>query len=515
MMLDLAPSLAYNLGRDIVIPLDAIGQMQKLEVLRVTHCESLKEVFESRYINGNSGDSKSSININKGSVDIDAMAQLSNLKKLVIKSCNLLQHVFTFSMLESLKHLEKLKIEDCKAMKVIVEKENGEQTKDVVFRSLKSIKLHRLPNLEGFFLGMNNFSWQVLEKVMIIECPQMMNFTCGKSTTPVLEDIRTSLGRHSLECGLNFHHLKIHQIVPTTWQHLRDPLFWFILLLQYDLVGTPADKQRRMAANQATGTLANKQRRRVATVGPLDRAKRWWVGEHEIGWQVPFQQYDDVVFRHSHYVGEHVVRGKTLSFHNLIDLQMKSDEKVKCIIPSNELLQLQNLETIDVYDCKLVEEVFEVEGTNEGTNNESQIVVEIPNLRQMELHILDSLKYIWKSNHHHQRRVLKFPNLTTLSIWYCGSLKHVFTSSMVGGVLQLQDLRVMSCKNMEVIVKTEEEDEVKEGMELFPCLKSLELVELSSLKGFCSGKVNFSWPLLHTLKVPACPEITDMLLLQH
>ncbi|KAL8245648.1 hypothetical protein R6Q59_006864 [Mikania micrantha] len=412
-----------------VIPLDAIGQMQKLEVLRVEDCKSLEEVFESQYINGNS---KSSININKGSVDIDAMAQLSNLKKLVIKSCNLLQHVFTFSMLESLKHLEKLKIEDCKAMKVIVEKENGEQTKDVVFRSLKSIKLHRLPNLEGFFLGMNNFSWQVLEKVMIIECPQMMNFTCGKSTTPVLEDIRTSLGRHSLECGLNFHHLKIHQVLV------------FIIRLYY--------------LNHLAGTL---------------------------------------------------------SFHNLIDLQMKSDEKVKCIIPSNELLQLQNLETIDVYDCKLVEEVFEVEGTNEGTNNESQIVVEIPNLRQMELHILDSLKYIWKSNHHHQRRVLKFPNLTTLSIWYCGSLKHVFTSSMVGGVLQLQDLRVMSCKNMEVIVKTEEEDEVKEGMELFPCLKSLELVELSSLKGFCSGKVNFSWPLLHTLKVPACPEITDMLLLQH
>ncbi|KAL8228637.1 hypothetical protein R6Q59_000560 [Mikania micrantha] len=88
-------------------------------------------------------------------------------------------------------------------------------------------------------------------------------------------------------------------------------------------------------------------------------------------------------------------------------------------------------------------------------------------------------------------------------------------SSMVGGLLQLQDLQVTYCKNMEVIVKIEEEDEVKEEMELFPCLKSLKLIGLGSLKGFCSGKVNFSWPLLHTLEVPACPEITDMLLLQH
>ncbi|KAD7477044.1 hypothetical protein R6Q59_006873 [Mikania micrantha] len=397
-------------GLSSVIPLDAIGQMQKLEKLRVEYCESLKEVFESQYINGNNGDT------NKGSVDIDAisrqpninMARLSNLKNFFIASCNLLQHVFTFSMLESLKLLEELIIEDCKAMKVIVEKENGEQTKDVVFRHLKLLELRRLPNLEGFFLGMNNFNWPLLKKVKIIECPQMMNFTCGESTTPVLEDIHTCLGRHSLGCGLNF---------------------------------------------------------------------------------------------------------QTLSLHNLIDLQMEDDDKVKCIIPSNELLQLQKLESIDVCQCKFIEEVFEVEGTNEGTNSESQIFVEIRNLRQLKLERLESLKYIWKSN---QRRVLKFPNLTTLSITWCESLKHVVTSSMVGGLLQLQDLQVTFCKNMEVIVKIEEEeDEIKEEMELFPCLKSLKLHRLSSLKGFCSGKVNFSWPLLHTLEVPACPEITDMLLLQH
>ncbi|KAL8245693.1 hypothetical protein R6Q59_006909 [Mikania micrantha] len=129
---------------------------------------------------------------------------------------------------------------------------------------------------------------------------------------------------------------------------------------------------------------------------------------------------------------------------------MENDEKVKCIIPSNELLHLQKLESIDVRRCKFVEEVF---GTNEGTNSESEIVIEIPNLRHVGLigllMGLKSLKYIWKINHHHQRRVLKFPNLTTLSVYDCESLKHVFTSSMVGALLQLQDLRVMNCKNME------------------------------------------------------------------
>ncbi|KAL8245708.1 hypothetical protein R6Q59_006924 [Mikania micrantha] len=446
-------------GLSSVIPLDAIGQMQKLEVLRVTHCKSLKEVFESQYINGNSSDSKSSININKGSVDINAIsrqpninrARLSNLKILEIISCNLLQHVFTFSMLESLKHLEELKLKDCKAMKVIVEKENGEDRKDVVFPCLKLLELYRLPNLEGFFLGMNNFNWPLLEKVKIIECPQMMNFTCGQSTTRVLKGIHTNLGRHSLECGLNFHHLKIHQDESRN----SESRSWF----SHNLI----DLQHLLASSESRSWCCN---------------------------TLP-----------------------TWSFHNLIDLQMVFVHNVKCTIPSNELLQLQKLETIRVDDCGYVEEVFEVEGANEATNSELEIVVEIPNLRLMNLWSLKSLKYIWKSN---QRKVLKFPNLTTLSICGCYSLKHVFTSSMVGGLLQLQHLHVSWCYNMEVIVKTEEEeDEVKEEMELFPCLKSLRLDNLKSLKGFCSGKVNFSWPLLHTLKVPAYPEITDMLRLQH
>ncbi|KAL8245690.1 hypothetical protein R6Q59_006906 [Mikania micrantha] len=183
---------------------------------------------------------------------------------------------------------------------------------------------------------------------------------------------------------------------------------------------------------------------------------------------------------------------------------MEYDHKVKCIIPSNELLQLQNLETIIVDSCGYVEEIF---GTNEGTNSESEIVIEIPNLRQVKLWNLESLKYIWKSNHH-QRRVLKFPNLTTLSIGYCHSLKHVFTSSMMGGLLQLQDLQVTHCYNMEVIVKTEEEEEEEEEeMEWFPCLKSLKLIKIYRLQAFCLGKVDFLWPSLHAMKISTCPRM--------
>ncbi|KAL8245694.1 hypothetical protein R6Q59_006910 [Mikania micrantha] len=205
-------------GLSSVIPSNAIRQVQNIEVLRVEECESLTEVFETQYINSNSGDGKTSTNINEGIVSIDAISrqantnvgQLSNLKILEISSCNCLLFVFIFMMLESLKQLEELMIADCWAMKVVVEKENGEHQKNVVFPCLKLLKLHNLSNLQGFFLGMNNFNRPLLEKVMIDECPQMMNFTCGLSMTPVLKDVHTGLGKHSLQHGLNFHQMKKH-----------------------------------------------------------------------------------------------------------------------------------------------------------------------------------------------------------------------------------------------------------------------------------------------------------------
>ncbi|KAI3797176.1 hypothetical protein L1987_32429 [Smallanthus sonchifolius] len=204
-------------------------------------------------------------------------------------------------------------------------------------------------------------------------------------------------------------------------------------------------------------------------------------------------------------------RLSTWSFHNLIEIDMAWVDDVKCIIPSNELLQLQKLERMTVYNCRNVEEVFEVEAM-EGTNSEeSQTLVQIPNLTQMELKGLDRLKYIWKSSHHERTVLLEFPNLTTLFIVGCKSLEHVFTSSMVGSLQQLQDLHILLCSNMEVIVKEEEEREcdakVKQTV-MFPCLKSLKLERLFSLKAFWSGNDDFPFPSLHTLEITQCPKLT-------
>ncbi|KAL9999148.1 putative P-loop containing nucleoside triphosphate hydrolase, leucine-rich repeat domain superfamily [Helianthus debilis subsp. tardiflorus] len=431
------------------IPSYAIGQMQNLQELHVFFCGSMLEVFETQGINNSDGGSSSTkIDEGNGGAHTTTLSipkikninvpQLSGLKKLRIGYCNRLHHVFTFSTLESLRQLEELSIWGCKSMEVIVKKENGEQRKVVVFPRLKSLGLGNLPNLNGFFLGMNDFQWSLLEEVTISQCPQMIVFTSGQSIAPELKYIHTRLGKHTLDCGLNFHVTRdLHQTILPSW---------------------------------CSTTL------------------------ERLPW----------------------------SFHNLIELHMQYNDDVKSIIPFNELLHLQKLERIQVDGCVNVEEVFEVEAMEEelevfeveameGRNSESQtqtLLVQIPNLTQLKLIALSHLKYIWKSNHH----VLEFPNLTTLFIESCLVLKHVFTSSMVVSMQQLQDLYIGHCENLKVIVKEEEEEsecdaKVNETLKL-PCLKSLKLENLRSLEGFCLGQGDISFPSLHTLVIKKCPEIT-------
>nr|XP_043606719.1 uncharacterized protein LOC122578755 isoform X2 [Erigeron canadensis] len=195
------------------------------------------------------------------------------------------------------------------------------------------------------------------------------------------------------------------------------------------------------------------------------------------------------------------------SFHNLIEID--SPEKyIKNIIPSNALLQLQMLEKIDLSGSYLVEEVFEV--AREGTNNTSgfselQTVVEVPNLREIYLKWLHELKYIWKSN---QGMVLEFPTLTRMSIQNCNSLEHVFTCSMVGSLLQLQDLDISNCGTIKVIVKEEQECDAKVNEIMLPRLKSLTLRYLPYLKGFYLGNKAFSWPCMDALEIMECPQVT-------
>nr|XP_043633034.1 uncharacterized protein LOC122604205 [Erigeron canadensis] len=199
---------------------------------------------------------------------------------------------------------------------------------------------------------------------------------------------------------------------------------------------------------------------------------------------------------------------------SLIEMNARGGWESRVFFLYDELPQLQNLEKLYARDCVSVLEVFDI-GTEVRCSSSSQIsVVELPKLSDVCLQYLESLKYIWMSNG--RRTILEFPNLAKLSISSCNQLEHVFTCSMVGSLLQLKELSIRWCQNMEVIVKEDQEEEEEEGGDIgkvnepirLPCLKSLELGNLDSLKGFCLGNADYSFPSLESMSIKRCKSIT-------
>ncbi|KVH88711.1 hypothetical protein Ccrd_025983 [Cynara cardunculus var. scolymus] len=185
------------------------SSFQYAKTIDIRECHALLALIPYQAVGDNA-------NIGEGSGDTVTIPtpinmtslELPNLKILYIAGCHSLKYIFTTSILKSLNKLQELKISDCSAIQVIVKLEdNGEHIlglEDVVFPRLTTLTLVGLPSLKGFFLGKNDFQWPLLDKVKIYRCPQMMIFTSGRSMASKLEYIHTGVGKHSLECGLNF-----------------------------------------------------------------------------------------------------------------------------------------------------------------------------------------------------------------------------------------------------------------------------------------------------------------------
>lgn len=182
------------------------------------------------------------------------------------------------------------------------------------------------------------------------------------------------------------------------------------------------------------------------------------------------------------------------------------------IFPCNELINLQNLEKLHIRSrywqssFKEVKEIFEVVDLENDDVNEKQSVVVFPKLKEVTLEALRSMRYIWKSS---RWITLNFPNLTKVLINGCALLEHVFTCGMVRSLLQLHELEISRCDNMEVIVKKAEDSDTRAtDVVVFRSLKSIKLRGLPNLKGFCLGMEDFLWQSLDTLEIKDCPQIT-------
>nr|POF04944.1 disease resistance protein [Quercus suber] len=188
------------------------------------------------------------------------------------------------------------------------------------------------------------------------------------------------------------------------------------------------------------------------------------------------------------------------SFCKLENLTVSNFTNLTNILPPNMLRTLQNLKHLKIDSCGSIEEVFEIQQTN---NVEETHDIAATELRSLELVNLGKLKQVWSMD---PQRIITFGKLNTVNIHSCSNLKSVFPTSVSKALMQLEKLEINDCATVEEIVAKEE------GMEIatffvFPRLFSLTLESLPELKSFYPGKHTSEWPLLNCLRINKCDKL--------
>ena len=188
------------------------------------------------------------------------------------------------------------------------------------------------------------------------------------------------------------------------------------------------------------------------------------------------------------------------SFCKLENLTVSNFTNLTNILPPNMLRTLQNLKHLKIDSCGSIEEVFEIQRTNNVEETPDIVATE---LRSLKLINLGKLKHVWSMD---PQGIITFANLCKIEIKGCFSLKSVFPTSVAKALMQLGKLEIKDCATVEEIVAKEEGIETT-TLFVFPQLISLELQNLPELKSFYLRNHTLKWPSLKALCIHRCDKL--------
>jgi hypothetical protein len=164
-------------------------------------------------------------------------------------------------------------------------------------------------------------------------------------------------------------------------------------------------------------------------------------------------------------------------------LELRNIKDLKSILYELHQEDLPCLKVLTVYRSEDVEYV--IDATSDQTPRDA-----FPILESLTLDDLSNLKEIYHGQFPERSfsgaQLACFGNLTSLHLDACYRLKNVFSLSIARGLVQLQELYITSCTDMEEIFSKEGQDEKAFDMIKFPQLKHVELYDVPRLIGFCT-----------------------------
>ncbi|KAL4557360.1 hypothetical protein LXL04_035536 [Taraxacum kok-saghyz] len=213
--------------------------------------------------------------------------------------------------------------------------------------------------------------------------------------------------------------------------------------------------------------------------------------------KVDFPSLEELTLRELHSVKE-IWSHQQLSasnFHSLRILIVFGCDKLHLVFPSYIQHMLQNLEILSVEWCDLVQDVCQL---NSSIQNDATL----PSVRDLNLGKLPLLKHLWWN----MNMGTNLNNLNSLHIYECDALIHLFSFHAIKNLVQLQHLKVRSCKMMKTIFSIEGDDD-DDNIILLSELCSVDLEDLPQLSSFCHGSTSLEFPLLEMIEIKTCPKL--------
>ena len=181
--------------------------MPKLERMTVGNCDNLTNIFPPNMLGKGKievNDDMAAIELRElwlyslrklkhvWSMDPQEIFSFEKLQVVRIWNCPSLKSVFPTSVAKALVQLKELNIWDC-AVEEIVAKEEGIETVTLfLFPQLTSLIIGRLPELKSFYPGKHTSEWPSLEFLNIYNCDKLKVF--GSNELSVQET--NGLGQH-------------------------------------------------------------------------------------------------------------------------------------------------------------------------------------------------------------------------------------------------------------------------------------------------------------------------------
>ncbi|KAF3452936.1 hypothetical protein FNV43_RR03369 [Rhamnella rubrinervis] len=375
--------------------------LQNLEQLEVTNCDSLKTLFDLDGLDVEEKHATETLcclekmeltdlpNLKYVWKPPRKILAFQNLRFIQVVRCNRLKNVFPPFIAEVLVKLESIYISECGMMEEIIAKNEGRESEEkalstIVFPQLKAIHLNQSPYLSRFYPCPCTIDWPAL-KTLVLTCPAMKTLVPASLTNPtyyqllshifnekvhlpVLETLELSRLRYAKEIWSN-------QLLSCSFCELKD------------LNVSNCGKLLLMFPYNMQNRLHKLERLTVTYCYSLEvmfGSRGLNVGEGHVG-VTTTSQSGETPPSTSTCQPENMAAKQTPGFQNLTSIDIFKCESLTNLLPYSTARGLVKLKSLSVTLCKKIEEIVMKPAEDEETDQDKSLLPQLSYLKLASL----------------------------------------------------------------------------------------------------------------------------------